>query len=326
MDARVSLALRRAGGRMLAASQMAADLGLAPPALAAALDRLAGLGFVIEQNPLLGLRLAEAPPALLAEEIACDLSVRRIGRQVRCVAEASSTNDLAWAAAAREGPSADGWAVFAEQQSAGRGRRGNRWLAPPHSSVLGSVLLWMADPPAHGALLTRAAAVAVAEAVESCSDLKVGIKWPNDLVIEDRKIGGILVEARPVAGHAGPLVVGIGLNCTQGPEAFPPEIRPQVAGLSMFGDPVDRTLLARALLTRLDDLVGQSSDPAGQEGIRRKVMDRCRTLGRRLTLTEGGGTATGEVIDLDPDYGLLLRLPEGGIRRFPAMTSHVVPA
>jgi BirA family transcriptional regulator, biotin operon repressor / biotin---[acetyl-CoA-carboxylase] ligase len=158
----------------------------------------------------------------------------------------------------------------------------------------------------------------------SITSLRVGIKWPNDLVIEDRKVGGILVEARPAAGEMGPVVIGIGVNCSQGPEAFPTELLPAVASLAMLGEEVDRTLLARALLEKLDGLIARSAEPAGRDEIRQQAVARCRTLGRRVTLAEGGTTSTGEVIDLDPDYGLVLRLPEGGIRRFPAMTTHVV--
>jgi len=323
MDPRVSLALRRRRPRPIAAAVLASELGLAPPRLAAAVEELARLGFVIESHPHQGLRLVAAPEALLAEEIACDLAVARIGRRIECVEAAASTNDLAWQAAARGRDEADGLAVFAEHQTAGRGRRGNVWLAPPRSSLLVSVVVWVPHPPAQGGILTRATAVAAAEAIEENSDLAVGIKWPNDLVIEDRKVGGILVEARPIAGAMGPVVVGIGLNCTQGAEAFPPEIRSAVASLAMFGDPPDRTLLARSLLERLDRAVALTVDTAGAAEVCRSASQRCRTLGRRITVQEGGVAYTGEVIGLDPDYGLVLRLAEGGIRRFPAMTAHV---
>lgn len=157
-----------------------------------------------------------------------------------------STNDLAWEAAGEGRDAADGLAVFAEQQSQGRGRRGTRWLAPPHSSILCSVLVWWPAGGAEAALLTRTAAVAAADAVEELSDLDVGIKWPNDVVVDDRKVGGILVEVRGGGEAEAPAVVGIGLNCCQGPEAFPPSIRPGAASLAMLGAEVDRTLLARA--------------------------------------------------------------------------------
>jgi BirA family transcriptional regulator, biotin operon repressor / biotin---[acetyl-CoA-carboxylase] ligase len=324
MDARVSLALRHSTARPIPADRLARDLKLSPQRLAAALGELSGLGFEIEDHPMMGLRLAAAPPALFAEELATGLVVRRIGRHIQCVAETSSTNDLAWAAAAHGQSEADGTAVFSEHQSSGRGRRGNRWVAPPHSSVLASIVLWMAGGPGIAAVLTRVAAVGVAEAIESVVPLKVGIKWPNDLLIDDRKVGGILVEARPSASGLGPVVIGVGINCTQTLEDLPQEVRTKAASLAIMGEEVDRTLLARSLLERLDAVLAQADDPAGQEMVRQAASGRCRTLGRRITLIEGTTTYTGEVVDLDPDYGLILRLPEGGLRRFPAMTSHLI--
>jgi BirA family biotin operon repressor/biotin-[acetyl-CoA-carboxylase] ligase len=323
MDARLSLALRLNRRRSIPIAELAKELKLPPRAVARAVEELGRIGFTIESHPLLGLRLAGAPGALLAEEIA--FGQGRVGHRVRCVAEAVSTNDLAWDAAAGAPEETDGLAIFAEHQSAGRGRRGNRWLASPHSSVLCSVILWAADGPGQAAILTSAAAVAAARAIEGQCDLAVGIKWPNDLVVEDRKVGGILVEARSAAGVVSPLVIGIGLNCTQMPEDFPAEIRDTAASLATLGAEIDRTLLARGLLAELDGVIARAADPAGGIGeVRGEAAARCRTLGRRISVREGATTYRGEVIGLDPDYGLVLRLPEGGIRRFPAMTTHVV--
>jgi BirA family biotin operon repressor/biotin-[acetyl-CoA-carboxylase] ligase len=339
MDARVSLALRERQSEPVPLLELGQSLKLSQGPLRGALEELASLGFTVEMHPMLGLRLTGVPQEILEEEVACDLAVRRIGRRVRCVESTASTNDLAWKAAARGPEESDGLAIFAEHQSAGRGRRGNRWLAPPHSSILCSVVVWLPQPPrarspsgwatgvhatSLAAVLTRGAALAVALAVEDRCGVSTGIKWPNDLVAEDRKIGGILVEARPVAREAGPVVIGIGLNCTQGLEAFPPDIRGRVASLGMFAENPDRTLLARSLLLRLDEVLGRMADPAGRAAVSRDAAARCRTLGRQISVKEGQAVYTGEVIDLDADYGLILRLPEGGIRRFPAMTTQVV--
>lgn len=336
MDARVSLALRERSPRRLPLDELGQSLKLPPARLRCALEELASLGFTVEMHPMLGLRLTGVPQEMLEEEVACGLAVRRIGRRVRCVGSTASTNDLAWEAAARGPRQSDGLAIFAEHQSAGRGRRGNRWLAPPHSSILCSVVVWLPQPPrarcgsggvhetSLAAVLTRGTALAAALAVEDRCGVSTGIKWPNDLVAEDRKIGGIVVEARPVAGEAGPVVIGIGLNCTQGPEAFPPDIRGRVASLGMFAESLDRTLLARSLLLRLDEVLGRMAEPAGRAAVSRDAAARCRTLGRQISVKEGQAIYMGEVIDLDADYGLILRLAEGCIRRFHAMTTQVV--
>jgi BirA family biotin operon repressor/biotin-[acetyl-CoA-carboxylase] ligase len=258
------------------------------------------------------------------EELTDGLAVTRVGRRVRCVTHTTSTNDLAWQAAVKGPAEADGLVVFAEYQSAGRGRRGNRWLSPPHESLLCSALVWVSDVPGQGPMLVRAAAVAAARAIEDQCDLAVGIKWPNDLVVDGRKVGGILVETRPGVGAGGPIVIGMGLNCTQTADEFPPEVRPVAASLRMLGAEVDRTLLARALLSRLDAVIVEAARPAGLAEIRRDAAARCRTLGERITVKEAQILYVGEVIDLDPDYGLILRLPAGEIRRFAPMTTQVI--
>jgi len=320
VNPRLSLALRRRAAQSVPPAQLASELDLAPADLAHELQVLAARGFEIESHPILGLRLLSAPPALDAAEIAHGLGSRRVGPRVRCVETAGSTSDLAWEAAGQGRDAADGLAIFANHQTAGRGRRGNRWLSPPGASVLGSVLLWLDHAAARGGDLTRAAAVAAAEAVEDLTPVSVGIRWPNDLVIDDRKLGGILVEARPGPRDTGPVVLGIGINCLQRQQAFPPSLRPHVVSLAMLGHAVDRTLLARRLLERLDGVCAGLRTPALIERARR----RCRTLGRRIIVEEQGTRATGEVADLDPDYGLVLRLDDGGLRRFPALTTHVV--
>ncbi len=330
IDPRISLVLRTRRDRFTQAAELARLAGTTLRGVRGGLMDLARGGFEVETHPLQGVRLTGVPPSLREDELAWDRHGARVGRRVRCVETAGSTSDLAWGAAETEGAPADGLAVFAEYQTAGRGRRGSRWLAPPHEAVLCSVLLFGPGDPFDAASLTRAAAVAAAEAVEDQASAEVGIKWPNDLVMDDRKVGGILVETRSLRGGpgarpgGGAVVIGIGLNCHQGPEAFPPAIRPQVASPAMLGHDLDRTLFARGLLARLDGVVARAGSQEGAADLRRQAARRCRTLGRRITLREGATVADGEVVDLDPDYGLVLRLTDGSLRRFDPVRTRVV--
>lgn len=323
VEPRLSLALRRRRGRPVLPETLEAETGLSSRQVVEAIANLAELGFAIESVPHQGYRLADVPPQLIPEELACDLPTLKVGRRIICLGQTDSTNDVAWAALV-EGPAeTDGLAVFAEYQSAGRGRRGNRWLAPPHSSILCSVLVWCSDPVTPGAL-TRAVALAVAEAIEDHSHLAVGIKWPNDLVIDDRKVAGVLVETRFEAGAAKAAVIGIGINCHQTPEAFPPHIRPAVASLKMFREDADRTLLARALLERLDAVLAELGDPPSTRRLQQRADRRCCTIGQQIVIADNSGTYRGRVADLDGEYALVVRLEGGGIRTFSALTSHVL--
>ena len=131
---------------------------------------------------------------------------------------ADSTNRRARELAAAGAP--HGTLVTADEQTAGRGRHGRSWVAPPGSSVLMSLVVRGLDE--RSSLLPLVAAVAVVEACESVAGVRCRIKWPNDVWIERRKVAGILVEGRPAEGWA---VLGIGLNVATEPEQFPPELR-----------------------------------------------------------------------------------------------------
>ncbi len=316
-DPRLTLALRARRAGHVHPAALAEALGWTPEAVAQAVAALPAAGFVVEDHPHQGLRLTEVPEALREDELACDLGPRRVGRRVRCVELAASTNDVVWGVLGTEGSAADGLAVFAEHQTAGRGRRGNRWLAPPHQAILASVALAGQDGgrQAVGPELTRAAAVAAARAVEDVAGRDVGLRWPNDLVLNDRKLGGVLVEARPGLGA----VVGIGLNVSQREAAFPAGLRRVVTSLAMVGEETDRTLLARALLMRLDAAVSEKMTSVSAE-----ASSRCRTLGRRIRAIEAGREVAGEVVALDPDYALVVRTGEGVLTRLGAMTTHVL--
>lgn len=191
---------------------------------------------------------------------------------VRWFAELDSTNRLA-ADLARSG-APDGVVVGADHQTAGRGRRGRTWESRPGASLLVSVVLRPAP-----ALVTLAAGVAAAEACEVVAGAKVGLKWPNDLLVGEAKLGGILSE---LVGDAA--VVGLGINLVWAP-----------AGAAALG-PVDRDALLDAYLAGL----GTPGD------VLPRYRDRCTTLGRRVRAEVPGATIEGIATDVDEDGRLLV--------------------
>src|SRR5690606_14956600 len=139
----------------------------------------------------------------------------------------TSTNDIALDSAGD--PEADGLAVFADFQTAGRGRHRRAWLAPRGASILCSLLLRdqagsPVGPADTAGTLTLAAAVAVCEAIRAATDITPAIKWPNDVRVAGRKLAGILIESRTIDPHTRAWVVGIGLNCYQQVGHFPSEL------------------------------------------------------------------------------------------------------
>ncbi|MCU1428904.1 MAG: birA, biotin-(acetyl-CoA-carboxylase) ligase [Actinomycetia bacterium] len=187
-----------------------------------------------------------------------------------------STNRYASEAAiARAG---DGLVVVADEQTAGRGRLGRTWEAPPGASLLVSVLLRMGPSSDLRALATPAAALAAADALHALAGIDARLKWPNDLVVGERKIAGFLAEA--VHG-ASAVVVGMGLNVSW--PAFPDELADIATAANHCSDrPVDREPLLIEWLVRYDRRLRALAHPGGERELRDACAARSATLGRRV--------------------------------------------
>ena len=195
--------------------------------------------------------------------------------------ETDSTNERARQLAAAGAP--HGTLVTADAQSAGRGRQGRSWVAPPGSAILMSLVVRdFGDQH----LLPLAVPVAVCEAAESVAAVACRIKWPNDVWVDGRKVAGILVEGRPQEGWA---VVGIGLNVRTGEDEFPPELREIATSLTAAtGEAVERDDLLDALLNALDDRL---ASPA--EEILHAWRERDALRDEQVRWRDGEGTARG---------------------------------
>ena len=252
------------------------------------------------------------------DRIALQLRTTRIGRRILVYDQTSSTSDVA--AEYARNPSNDGLAVFAEQQTAGRGRTGAIWHSDHGDGLLCSVIL--IDCELTSELLSLACAVAVAEALGHVGDHAARIKWPNDILLDGRKVGGILVESRQNETCRA-VLIGIGINCHQSPEAFPPEIRDSATSLDFAsGGRCDRITLARRALTSLDHWLA-CAETNGERVV--ETWRRLSTqLGQRVTVSYNGRRFTGHCIGVDPEKGLILQLDRGGVRMFDAAHTSIV--
>jgi BirA family biotin operon repressor/biotin-[acetyl-CoA-carboxylase] ligase len=200
-----------------------------------------------------------------------------------------STNTRARELAAAGAP--HGTLVTADEQRAGRGRQGRTWSAPPGRALLSSLVL--RDPPR---LLPLLAGVAVAEVAEGAG-APAQVKWPNDVLVDGRKVAGILVEGRPQERWA---VLGIGLNVALRPEDFPPQLRDTAATLGLEPGAVPATLAA--LLEALERWLEWPPEVV-LDAVRRRDALR----GRRITWSAGEGIADG----IDGDGRLVIRVGDG---------------
>ncbi|MFM7141205.1 MAG: biotin--[acetyl-CoA-carboxylase] ligase, partial [Alphaproteobacteria bacterium] len=181
-----------AGGEWRSGQALAADLGVTRAAVWKSIERLRREGYRIEAEAGRGYRLLGAPDRLLPGEIAKHFRPRRFAGGVVHRDEVDSTNRLAIELA--RGGAAEGTAVVAEKQTAGRGRLGRTWESPPGLNLYLSVILRPALSPVEVPRLTLAAAVAVADAIAATTGLRPEIKWPNDVLVDGRKACGILTE------------------------------------------------------------------------------------------------------------------------------------
>jgi BirA family biotin operon repressor/biotin-[acetyl-CoA-carboxylase] ligase len=194
---------------------------------------------------------AERSDRLIAAKLRAALGESRVGNEIVVVEEAVSTNDLAWEAAARN--AAEGFVVFAERQTAGRGQYGRRWESAPYQGLWFSILLrpriTLKESPRLTSLLAGAAAATISEET-GCA---ASIKPPNDIYIEDRKVAGVLVEGRTASDGSYLAVAGMGVNVNQTLEDFPAELQAIAGSVRMaLGRQIERSSLAVALLRKLE--------------------------------------------------------------------------
>ncbi len=218
--------------------------------------------------------------------------------------ETDSTN-LALRRLAAEGVP-DGTVFWSARQSAGRGRLG-RSFASPEGGLYYSMLLEASDEPERDLLLTPAAGLAASRAIERVCAVRCGVKWPNDLLLEGKKVCGILVEGF-AAGRRRCLAVGIGINVNTA--AFPPELRESAASLrQLTGRETALDTLAAALTGALDAAI-----PAARWGGGALLDDyraRCVTVGRRVLLLRDGVSREAVALGVDEDYALRVRFDDG---------------
>ena len=246
---------------------------------------------------------AALPSPLDLEALRRALAGLRLGHPLIYLPALPSTNSHA-AALAREG-AAEGTLVTTDDQTAGRGRVGRSWKALPGHMLALSLILRPTFPP-H--FLVMASALAVAEAIERVTGLHADIKWPNDVLIDGRKVCGILIEVSD-----GVAILGIGLN-VNGSLAYDPELAARALTLAQAtGHSVSREVLAAALLLRLDALYDslQTMGDVGRRAIRDRWRARLVTLGQHITVRQDGGALAGIAKDVSDDGALLLRLDDG---------------
>jgi BirA family transcriptional regulator, biotin operon repressor / biotin---[acetyl-CoA-carboxylase] ligase len=312
LDAKILSALRAADETGINSSALAAVVGENSAAIAQRIDELRGLGYDIESTPHFGYRLLDVPDVLHADDLLSRLpEVRVVGRDIRVFQETSSTNDVV-EKLARDG-AGEGVVVFAESQTKGRGRLGRKWVSPAGGGLWFSILLRPQLPPASVTQITIAAATGVARAIRAQTGLAPQIKWPNDILIDGRKVVGILTELSAELDRVRYVVLGIGVDVNV--MEFPAEFADAATSLALAtGRRFSRAQIAAAILHELD--VDYARITAGDFATLAEEWERqCITLGNRVRIHIGDRTVNGRAESLDTDGALLLRSDHGHLER-----------
>jgi len=243
------------------------------------------------------------------EGVAENLGTRVIGRYIRWHDTLSSTNDLATSLAEIQVP--EGTVIVAEEQTAGRGRMGRPWVSP-RGGIWLSVILRPHLPLAQVPIVGFAASTAVARAIRVTTGLLARVKWPNDVLINGRKVAGILAEAGPDGEW---VVVGIGINANIAPDDLPKGAAHAAASLEeLLGHPVDRGVLTKTLLRELERSYEELST-VGPMATLRRWREMADTLGRVVRVEMPEGALEGIACDIDDSGALVVRLRNGTLQR-----------
>ncbi len=253
---------------------------------------------------------------MVSDEIKAGLGTEVLGRVIISYAQTSSTNDIAMDLAA-DGMQ-EGTLVVAEGQTSGRGRRKRRWISPVGTSILASLIL---RPPiaAHEAhIVTLISAAAVAQAIRSITQLPALIKWPNDVIINHKKVSGVLTEMRTEAGRVSFLVVGIGVTVNIPRDRFPAEIVEVATSLSAeLGRDVSRIALLQEVLRQLENRYVKLKKRENGALIA-EWKNLSATTGRQVSISLPRRIIRGHALDIDEAGALLIRVNTGQIQRITA--------
>ncbi len=210
---------------------MCDTFGVSRTAVWKAIKALREEGYEIEAVQNKGYRLVDAPDVMTAQEIASRLNTSWAGCEVHYYDTTGSTNIEAKQFAEQGAP--HGTLVIADTQTGGRGRRGHTWQSPSGSSIAMSLVMRPQIPPEKASMLTLVMGLAVADAIRSVSGMETQIKWPNDAVVNKKKVTGILTEMSAEPGYIQYVVIGIGINVNSALEEFPEEIRDMATSLKL---------------------------------------------------------------------------------------------
>ena len=290
---------------------LAQKLGISRVAVWKQIQRLKDMGYKITSDQNLGYCLVSRPDLLLPQEIQRGLFTNYIGKKIYYFPELKSTNIIAKEKALHgaEGIN-EGTLIIAERQSAGKGRLGREWFSPA-GGIWFSIILYPQLSPSYISRITLMTAVAVVKAIKICTQIKSQIKWPNDILINEKKVCGILTEMSAELDIINWVVVGIGINANIDHRDFPEDIQENTISLKeASGKEISRVKLAQTFLQEFEKYYDKLKRIEFSSIL--KEWKLCsHTLGRKIRVDMGERIITGEAVNINEEGALILKKEDG---------------
>ncbi|MBA7475013.1 Bifunctional ligase/repressor BirA [subsurface metagenome] len=286
---------------------LAQKLGISRVAVWKQIQKLKDTGYKITSDQNLGYCLVSRPDLLLPQEIQRGLSTNYVGKEIYYFPELKSTNIMAKEKALHRAEGIDGGTlIIAERQSAGKGRLGREWFSPVGGIWL-SIILYPQLSPSYISRITLMTAVAVVKAIKVCTQIESQIKWPNDILINEKKVCGILTEMSAELDIINWVVAGIGINVNISHREFPENIQENTISLKeASGKEVLRVKLVQIFLQEFEKYY-EILKRREFSSILKEWKLYSHTLGRKIRVDTGEKIITGEVVDINEEGALILK-------------------
>ncbi len=301
----------------ISGAEMANILKITRAAIWKRITLLRKKGYTIQASPARGYRLIKSPELSMEEiKISLPASLRKIGSQLRIFDSVVSTNKVAAEFAAKDYP--DGTVIISDTQTGGKGRLGRLWLSPPEKNVYMSIIMRPDILPKDATILTIMSSVACASAIRNLTSIPVTIKWPNDMLVSNKKLGGILTEIKSDMDRIHYAVVGIGININMDISDMPDELKTISTSIkNETGEAWARSQVAVSIIKELDkwyDILSKM----GKKPIIDEWLQLSATIGQKVKITIGDTILTGIAEGIDEEGMLILKLPDNSFKKISA--------
>jgi len=294
-------------GQYVSGEKISKEFGVTRTSIWKLVNELRDEGFIIESHSRKGYRLVSIPDLINPEEIRKNLKTTFIGRNIIFLKSVDSTNAYA-KEMGKEGMQEA--VVLAEEQTRGRGRLGRMWHSPKGSGIWMSILLRPDFSPEYASQITQLTGLAVSESIRNIAGIDAFIKWPNDIIINQKKVSGILTEMVAEMDKIDYLVIGIGINVNT--EYFPEDIIKIATSLKKeAGIKIDRNLLVAEILNRFEKYYMEFLKEKSLGFVIDKLKELSCTIGERIIITKMEEVLEAMAVDLDIYGNLIIRRDDG---------------